>query len=284
MLLTNWVRIGMSGKTTDGRTIKPEWLEQAAKNYNTDLYTANINYEHKTYYGNFGQVQALKTEVENGKTCLYAKLHPDAELVELNRQGNKLFTSMEITRKFADTGEAYLTGLAVTDTPASLGTQKLEFTQENEPMVFVSEALEFDFKAVEDAAEPENELSLFTRLGAKLGFKITGNEAEKDTELTEAVNDAAQAVELFNELKTLLTEQANQAEQANEAEPIDLSHFVTVESNQQLADDLAALKADYADTQAALADVTEKLTAALAEVPSPNPLHTNSNSDSRRCL
>lgn len=38
--------IGTSGKTVDGRDIKPEWLEQAAEDYNPELYGARINVEH----------------------------------------------------------------------------------------------------------------------------------------------------------------------------------------------------------------------------------------------
>ena len=40
----------------------------------------------------------------------------------------KIYTSMEVDLDFADTGEAYLVGLAVTDTPASLGTSMLQFS------------------------------------------------------------------------------------------------------------------------------------------------------------
>ena len=43
-------------------------------------------------------------------------------LQKLWDEGKKIYTSMEIVRPFADTGKAYLAGLAITDTPASLGT------------------------------------------------------------------------------------------------------------------------------------------------------------------
>ncbi|MFP3534503.1 GPO family capsid scaffolding protein, partial [Burkholderia sp. SIMBA_042] len=37
------------------------------------------------------------------------------------------FTSVEIQPNFADTGKPYLRGMAVTDDPASLGTEALHF-------------------------------------------------------------------------------------------------------------------------------------------------------------
>jgi hypothetical protein len=43
------------------------------------------------------------------------------------RAGQKVYTSMEIRPNFANSGKCYLVGLAVTDDPASLGTEYLEF-------------------------------------------------------------------------------------------------------------------------------------------------------------
>ncbi|HHN9036378.1 TPA: GPO family capsid scaffolding protein [Escherichia coli] len=63
-----------------------------------------------------------------GKMALYADVEPTESLVELVKKGQKLFTSMEVSPKFADTGKAYLVGLAATDDPASLGTEMLTFS------------------------------------------------------------------------------------------------------------------------------------------------------------
>ncbi|MCP6043100.1 GPO family capsid scaffolding protein, partial [Klebsiella pneumoniae] len=49
-------------------------------------------------------------------------------LVAYTRNLQKLFTSMEVNTSFADTGKAYLVGLAATDDPASLGTEMLTFS------------------------------------------------------------------------------------------------------------------------------------------------------------
>ena len=53
------------------------------------------------------------------------------DLVAMTKSKQKIFTSIEVNPKFADTGEAYLTGLGVTDSPASLGTEVLAFAAKN---------------------------------------------------------------------------------------------------------------------------------------------------------
>ncbi len=132
-------RIGVEGATTDGREIQREWLEQMAASYNPTVYTALINLEHiKSYspdsaFNRYGKVTALVAEeIQDGplagKMALYADVEPTDSLVALVKKGQKLFTSMEVSPKFADTGKAYLVGLAATDDPASLGTEMLAFS------------------------------------------------------------------------------------------------------------------------------------------------------------
>lgn len=227
MLLTDWTRIGLSGATVDGREIKAEWLEQAAKNYNTDTYTANINYEHRSWYGNFGQVQELKTAKENGKTALYARVRPDANLLVLNkREGDKLFTSMEIRPKFSDTGEAYLTGLALTDDPASLGTQQFNFSKEDDsvkPVIYVAEACEVGKFSI-DQGQDENELNLFKKMAKKLGFSVV--------EKTEDDETPSEATQLFTQLK----------ETIESIKAPDLTKLFSKDAGEKLQQDYTALK------------------------------------------
>lgn len=132
-------RIGVEGATTDGRTIERAWLEQMAASYNPQVYTALINLEHiKGYtpdspFRRFGTVDKLEAEEIadgplKGKMALYAWITPSDDLVAYTRKLQKLFTSMEVNTSFADTGKAYLVGLAATDDPASLGTEMLQFS------------------------------------------------------------------------------------------------------------------------------------------------------------
>ncbi|WP_252092524.1 GPO family capsid scaffolding protein [Pseudomonas sp. MWU13-3659] len=99
-------------------------------------YTAVIWSEHERWPGSHGTVFAVRLitesddpELQPGQVALEAQLKPNDKLLHLNDQGEKLFTSVEITPNFANTGRFYLTGLAVTDSPASLGTQELYFSR-----------------------------------------------------------------------------------------------------------------------------------------------------------
>ncbi|WP_347453661.1 GPO family capsid scaffolding protein [Acinetobacter thermotolerans] len=141
MKRSKFFRVAVAGSTTDGRVIEPTWIQQMAKNYNPNTYTALGNLEHfrsispDSTFGSYAKVTALKAEeVEiNGqkKLALFAQVDAYDQLIELHKRGQKLFTSIEVNPNFADTGEAYLVGLAFTDSPASLGTQIMEFAAKN---------------------------------------------------------------------------------------------------------------------------------------------------------
>lgn len=131
-------RIATEGATSDGRVIDRPTLVQMAKNYNPSTYGARINMEHIRGYSAdgpfkaYGDVTALKTEeVEidgQKKLALLAQIDPTADLVVLTKARQKIYCSMEVQPNFADTKEAYLVGLAVTDNPASLGCEVLKFS------------------------------------------------------------------------------------------------------------------------------------------------------------
>ena len=127
-LTTDWIKIGQSGPTRDGRNIEASWLEEAAEAYAMDTYAAMIWPDHMVWFGNAGMVVELKVEAEGGVTSLFARLQPNDRLLAMNKERQRLFTSMELQPDFAKTGKHYLVGLAVTDLPASLGTTPLEFS------------------------------------------------------------------------------------------------------------------------------------------------------------
>lgn len=133
-MATKFFRIATEGATTDGREISRIWLTQMAANYDPKRYGARVWIEHirgigpDSTFKAFGDVLALKVEkVEDGKLGLFAQIDPTPDLVALNKARQKIYTSMEVDPDFAKSGEAYLVGLAVTDTPASLGTEMLQF-------------------------------------------------------------------------------------------------------------------------------------------------------------
>lgn len=133
---TKFFRVATEGATTDGRTITRQMIQEMAATYDTNKYGARINLEHirgivpDSPFKAYGDVIALKAE-ENaeGKLQLLAQLDPTDALVAMTtKDRQKVFSSIEVDPNFAKSGQAYLVGLAVTDNPASLGTEMLAFS------------------------------------------------------------------------------------------------------------------------------------------------------------
>lgn len=147
---STWFKVATAGPTIDGREIETQWLTDIADTYDMDEYTASIFPDHYSWWGNHGQVLEVKTEKDKKKRlCLFARIKPNRLLLNLNEEGQKLFTSIKVEPDFAKTGKAYLSHLAITDTPASLGTSQLEFSKAN-PEEFshvfaLEEAIELNF-------------------------------------------------------------------------------------------------------------------------------------------
>lgn len=119
---SNWFRVAVEGATSDERTIKRSWLEEAANNFNPSTYGALIWLEHyrnvlpDSPFKTYGDVLVVKTEEVdiNGqkKLALFAQVEPTPELIAMNKAKQKIYTSIEIDDNFSDTGEAYIVGLA----------------------------------------------------------------------------------------------------------------------------------------------------------------------------
>ncbi|MDA8455244.1 GPO family capsid scaffolding protein [Acidovorax sp. GBBC 3334] len=178
-----YFRVAVEGATVDGRTIQRQWLTQAAKNFNAEVRGARVWVEHlrsmwaDSPFSAQGDVTALKAEEIKdgplaGKMALFAAIKPLPELVELNKRGKKIYTSIEVEPKFADTGEAYVTGIAVTDDPASLGVEVLKFNARANPKKFSSEYHEttMEFAADADEAEEDSEAERAERKETKTMF------------------------------------------------------------------------------------------------------------------
>lgn len=135
---SKFFRVATEGATTDGREIQRIWIEQMAKNFNREKYGARVWLEHyrgvlpDSSFAALGDVIAVEArQVEDGKLALFAQIEALPALVAMNKAKQKIYTSIEVDPNFAKTGEAYLTGLAVTDSPASLGTEVLKFAAGN---------------------------------------------------------------------------------------------------------------------------------------------------------
>ncbi|HEX7856049.1 MAG TPA: GPO family capsid scaffolding protein [Sphingobium sp.] len=209
MAKTKFFRIAVEGATVDGRTIERSWLEDMAAGYDPATYTARINCEHIAGYSPdrpfnaYGSVLSLKTEeVEltisgEKKTLLslLAEIDANDQLVEINKAGQKLFTSCEIHPDFAGSGKAYLVGLAVTDTPASLGTEPLKFAAMTRSNLFTT-AFEtnVEFLSEQDAKS----IAASVVEGLKSFFARSETEKPKDAPKPPPANDNGFDVEAYS--------------------------------------------------------------------------------------
>lgn len=253
---SKFFRVAVEGATTDGRTIERQWLVDAAETYSTNTYGARVWLEHFRSllpdgpFKAYGDVVALKTEeVEiagKKKLALFAQIEPTADLINLNKARQKLYTSIEIRPKFADTGRAYLDGLAVTDTPASLGTEMLTFSAQHpdanplkarkrDPENLFSEAIEIDLE-FEEVPDTEGKVAgLFSRVMEALG-------KSKD----KAVKDDAHFTELAEAIEALASHAKEQGE-AFSQEVVARNDLVTQVS--KLTEDFNALIKRLSNTQ-----------------------------------
>lgn len=224
---SRFFRVAVEGATSDGRTIDRDWLLQIAKHYNPKVYGARVNMEHIRGYGPnsdfraYGDVLAVKTEeVDIGgqkKLALLAQIDATDELVELNKRRQKLYTSIEVRPSFADSGEAYLVGLAVTDNPASLGTEMLEFAAKNpnaNPFKLRKEQPDDVFSVAEPLAlELEDEsagiVASFKASIAAAVAKFTGKEVTDDARFAAVADGFGELGENFS--KHVQAAQASQA-------------------------------------------------------------------------
>ncbi|RAP72863.1 GPO family capsid scaffolding protein [Candidatus Erwinia dacicola] len=212
-------RIATEGATTDGRVISRDWISQMAKNYDPEMYGARINMEHiKGYtadspFRRYGDVTALSAEEVTdgplkGKLALYADISPTPELVELTKARQKIYTSIEVRPEFADTGEAYLIGLAITDDPASLGTEILSFsaTASANPLASRKQHKDNLFTAAEETLiefteEADPAPSLLARVSAMFSAKKK-TDGEQFADVSAAVTAVAEQVQQNGEEQT----------------------------------------------------------------------------------
>lgn len=164
-LVSYWKRVATSGTTADGRDITPQELRDIAETYKPSRYTAVIWCDHERWPGSHGTVFAVRLvepeddpELEEGQVALEAQLKPNDKLLYLNDRGEKLFGSIEITPNFANSGKAYLTGLGITDEPASLGTQELYFSARSSKAAYFAASVELGALREPEAASGEKGL------------------------------------------------------------------------------------------------------------------------------
>lgn len=260
---TEWLCIATSGQAVDGRTIEPQWLIDAAETYTRNTYTAMIWPHHPQYdlgerefTCNLGEVDALKVETEGDVTKLYAQLIPNQFLIEANRMGQKLFTSAEFISDFAGSGKEYLFGLAVTDIPASLGTEKLKFILAGEEKDAARGSLEtFSLGTLKNNNAEKKESSLWAKLFSSRKEFTPTPEPNTDTETNKPTEGEEQKMD---ELKALLEQMLKMMQDGQAAAEGENTDADTPELAADEVADVAENIADAAEQVAELAqDVAE---------------------------
>ena len=197
-LRTKPLSIAAVGMTVDGREISEQDVADIVETYNPRKYGARINIDHEFNWsgwaaknlhnvdvpGMLGDVVSVEAyENEEGVVCLYAILAPNQGFVELNKADQAVYFSIEISRDFMGTGKTYLTGLAVTDYPASCYTDRIHFSSKSKPDDKEVALLTVDLGSCEPIDTPPKK-PFFKRLFAKEDPDM------KPEELATALKDA----------------------------------------------------------------------------------------------
>ena len=269
---SKFFRVAVEGATVDGRTIDRKWLTEAAANFNLATYAPRVNLEHirgitaDAPFQALGDVVALKTEdvdiVIGGKTerrvALFAQVDALAPLLAMHSKRQKLYPSIEVNPSFADSSQAYLMGLAMTDSPASLGTEMLEFcakqgdksplaARKQQPGNFFSatgDAVDLEFDEVaEPSADPTGIFASLKTMLDRFGVKSAADPVVESVVSEPAKVDAPAAGDMaaigvaLSSMATAITKLAN-------------DQAAQLAAGTQLRTDIDALKTSISGTTA----------------------------------
>lgn len=253
---TDWLCVATSGQAVDGRIIEPQWLIDAADTYTHKTYTAMIWPHHpqndigeREFTCNLGTVDALKVETEGDVTKLYAQIIPNQFLIDANRMEQKLFTSAEFIPDFGGSGRDYLFGLAVTDIPASLGTERIKFVLAGEEKDAERGNLETFSLGKLQTSKPDKKDSLWSRMfSAKKDFTPTPEPN------TDKPNEGEE--EKMEELKALIQQLLELVKNGGAAASGDAD---SVDTPEQAAEEVAGIADQIAEAAAEVADLAEEV-------------------------
>ena len=276
---SNWFRVAVAGDTTDGREIQSDWIIQMADSYDPNTYGARINIEHLrsvypgSAFGAYGDVLALKTEKvtidDEERDALFAQIEPTQGLIELNKQKQKVYTSIEVDPNFANKGKAYLIGLAVTDSPASLGTEMLQFAANAKvnPLADKKQRPENLFTAAQEVTLEFEEVKEQQSYSAGLLDKVKklfSKQEQTEKKSAESFSEQEQAI------VEIAQETANQAETDAKTAIAKATEAISTKANQT---DLDTLKTDVTSQSIAISTNSSRLLSVenrLAELENPS--------------
>lgn len=248
-----------AGTTVDGRIIEQHIIDEIAESYSPEVYTARINEEHFDWSYKFGSVLS----VEKREDKLFAVLKPNSMLLRAVEQGQLLHTSCEYLEKFSDTGKAYLTGLALTDSPASLGTTQIHLSSKDDGKVHVHS--NFTIKPEQFAQQAnEADASLFQKFKNWLNsetpteqFSQQEEEDEMNKETEELLKQSVeQNKELTGKLGTLI-EHLSAQNQPNEETVIEEVEVTETNEVTELKGQVQELSSKMTELTTTLSQITD---------------------------
>ncbi|MFS1908067.1 GPO family capsid scaffolding protein [Vibrio lentus] len=213
MFQSELICILQAGATIDGRVIEQKIIDEIAETYSPDVYTARINADHYPWSNKYGSVLS----VEKKEDKLFAVLKPNSMLLRMAEQGQLLHTSCEFYEKFADTGKAYLTGLALTDEPASLGTTQIQLSANSKDKACVP--TNFQITSEQLSKDTEEEASMFHTfkrwLKGEGELEQLSQQQEEDDMSKELEELLKQSIEQGKENQQQLSQLSEQVEKLN---------------------------------------------------------------------
>lgn len=184
--------LATAGSTVDGRNIDDKMLEEMASSYNPQTYGARLNIEHirgitgeKPFrsYGDVAELSIGEVEVDfNGtkekRKALYGTFDVLEDAQQLNAAGQKVYPSIEIEPNFGGKGHAYLMGVALTDSPASIATERLQFNVTRPGALNVSRDVAAALEFADDKGDVTTEGSSFLNALTGILEKFTGTKKD----------------------------------------------------------------------------------------------------------
>ncbi len=190
--------VATEGNTIDGRNISRDQIQQMAAHYDPKVYTAVANLEHLLSYApdsvfsSYGKVVSLTTQetelMGEKKLQLMAVVDASDSIVAMQKSGKKAFASIEIAANFLNKGIAYLSGLAFTDTPASIGTESMKFSANKDCIYSFKNELSIEW--AEELKQESAGESLFSKVKELLSFGKKDSDA-RFTDIGHAVEAVA---------------------------------------------------------------------------------------------
>jgi Phage capsid scaffolding protein (GPO) serine peptidase len=221
--------LATAGSTVDGRTIDDKLIDEMASSYDPKTYGARLNIEHLRGISPDGPFKAYGDVVElsvgeidvnfNGKTekrkALYGVFDVTDDAKKMNDAGQKLYPSIEITSNFAGKDFAYLTGCALTDSPASIATEQMKFnrTMPGTITVNATEAAALEFADEDGKTSDDGKSFLKSLTGVLEGFATKFGPAKADDK-PEPKADNKSAAFTADDIKGLFTAMATETQTA----------------------------------------------------------------------